>query len=168
MNPLRSIFTILLVAVLATTAQAAPSSSLANVSTRARVGSGDDTFISGFVLKEEARVLVRAVGPSLAQFSVRDVLTDPRLVIYDAKGVRVAEGIPVSELNFIQHEAFITIYDRAGAFPIIGPTNDAVLFAPLPAGAYTVHVTSRSGRSGVVLGEVYSLKDAAGFQPIKR
>ena len=131
----------------------------ANVSARARVGSGDDTFILGFVVRDgEAAVLVRAMGPALAVFGVSNSLPDPLISVYDANGLLVAKGLPLSELSFVEHEAVMTAWARAGAF-FAGPTNtkDASAYLKLAPGVYTLHITSKSGSSGVVLGEIYSL-----------
>ena len=57
---------------------------LANLSTRAFVGSGDNVLIPGLVISGAAprRVLVRAVGPGLAAFGVAGTLADPVLTVF--------------------------------------------------------------------------------------
>ena len=131
----------------------------ANVSARARVGTGEDTFILGFVVRDrEAAVLVRAMGPSLATFSVTQPLPDPQLAVFDSKGSLVARGTSLSDLNFLQHEAMMSVWVRAGAF-FSGRTDtlDSCAYLKLSPGVYTLHITSKSGASGVVLGEIYSV-----------
>ncbi|HUR60531.1 MAG TPA: sialidase family protein, partial [Opitutaceae bacterium] len=57
---------------------------LLNLSTRADIGRGENALIAGFVLGtgQPHRVLIRAVGPSLATFGVGDFLRDPMLNLY--------------------------------------------------------------------------------------
>lgn len=58
---------------------------LANISTRGQVQRGDDVMIGGFIIGggERAKVLLRAVGPSLP---VAGALQDPVLELVDAEG----------------------------------------------------------------------------------
>ena len=54
--------------------------SLSNSSARGFVGINDDVMIGGFITREgNCRVIVRALGPTLAQFGVPNVLADPML-----------------------------------------------------------------------------------------
>jgi len=61
---------------------------LGNISTRGPVGTGDSVMIAGLIVhgSEPAKVLVRAVGPSLTQYGVPDALQDPTLSLHDANG----------------------------------------------------------------------------------
>jgi hypothetical protein len=61
---------------------------LAAVSTLGRVAAGDGALVSGFTIQGSApkRLLVRAVGPELAQFGVTDSLADPRFSIFPSGG----------------------------------------------------------------------------------
>src|SRR5690606_28089197 len=52
---------------------------LINISTRGRVGTGDERMIAGFVVGDGTkRVLIRAVGPGIAH-AVDGTLADPQL-----------------------------------------------------------------------------------------
>ncbi len=64
---------------------------LANISTRAEVGTGGNVLIAGFVVQgtQPATVLVRAVGPALAEFSVTGFLAQPVLTVFDASGTAI-------------------------------------------------------------------------------
>ena len=66
---------------------------LANLSTRAQVGTGSNIMITGFVVQEGApkRVLIRAVGARLAQapFNVSGALTNPQLQLFNSNNVLV-------------------------------------------------------------------------------
>ena len=67
----------------------ASDSKLANISTRGFVQTGDDVMIGGFILGNgtaSEKVLIRAIGPSLTQFGVPNVLADPTLALHDSNG----------------------------------------------------------------------------------
>src|SRR5205085_10137591 len=67
-------------------------SKLANVSTRGPVETGNNVMIGGAILtgKAPGRMLLRAIGPSLANFGVPNVLADPTLGLYDGNGELIA------------------------------------------------------------------------------
>ena len=124
---------------------------LANISTRGAVRSADGVLIGGFILggtDRNAKVLVRAIGPSLANVGVRNTLSDPTLELRDGNGVLLRsndnwKGQQQTEIEATQ----------------IAPAMDseAAIIADLPAGLYTAIVAGKNGSSGVGLIEVYSL-----------
>ena len=61
-----------------------PAAQAINLSTRMRVQTGDNVGIGGFIITGSApkHVLLRAIGPSLTQFGVPDVLADPVLELH--------------------------------------------------------------------------------------
>ena len=62
---------------------------LANISTRALVGTGDNIVIAGFILAGSGandRIVARGLGPSLTAFDVPDALEDPTLELRDGNG----------------------------------------------------------------------------------
>ena len=61
-----------------------PGSQAINLSTRMRVETGDSVGIGGFIITGTApkSVLLRAIGPSLAQFGVPNVMADPVLELH--------------------------------------------------------------------------------------
>ena len=68
--------------------QAVPAK-LANISTRAFVGTGDIAVIAGFILGGNSggdRIVVRGLGPSLAPLGVANALADPTLELRDGNG----------------------------------------------------------------------------------
>src|SRR5262249_26344957 len=67
---------------------------LTNISTRALVQTGDDVMIGGFIVQgtQSKRVLVRALGPELAQFGVPNPLEDPTLELHDSTGAVIASN----------------------------------------------------------------------------
>ncbi|MEO5722051.1 MAG: hypothetical protein ABIR71_11340 [Chthoniobacterales bacterium] len=140
--------------------------SLLNISTRARVNTSDnldEILIGGFIVRGSARVtkriLVRAIGPSLAERGVSGALTDTVLAIYD-HGTLIAGNTNWRDTQ--EAEIIATT---------IPPTNDleSAVVLNLAAGEYTALVYGTrdtlispgdpAGR-GVALVEIYDL-DAA-------
>jgi hypothetical protein len=127
-------------------------STLANMSTRGFVGTGDDVLISGFIVGDvgKATVIVRALGPTLASFGVSGVLSDPMLTIYDATGTVIA-----SNDNWQSDPNNVVFLPKNGLAPP-NPSESALVLR-LPAGAYTAIVRGANGGTGVGLAEVYTL-----------
>lgn len=147
---------LLLLSVEMSGAEAPSAPRCVNVSARGKVGGGDDILIVGFVVTgAKARVLARAIGPSLTHFGVSTPLADPQLAIFDNKGKLVARGVSVDSMQLVPFEVIMNLALKVGAFPITGAAKDSVLAIDVPAGVYTMHVTSASGGAGVTLGEVY-------------
>jgi hypothetical protein len=63
-------------------------SRLGNVSTRGKVGTGDDILIGGLIVggSTPEPVVLRALGPTLTQFGVTGVLADAYLELRDGNG----------------------------------------------------------------------------------
>ncbi|MBI5691400.1 MAG: alkaline phosphatase D family protein [Verrucomicrobia bacterium] len=133
--------------------------SIVNISTLAKVASGNDALVSGFVISStnSRSVLVRAVGPTLSAFGVADALIKPQLSVYQGDRL-IATNLgwagPQRERAGLLTEAF----DRAGAFRLIDEGSaDSALVLALAPGAYTVQVKSADGTPGAALLEVYEL-----------
>lgn len=127
-----------------------PRGRLINVSTRAHVGAGERVAIAGFVLQGSGtrRIVVRALGPSLAAFGLTGLLPNPRLRLVNAAGQEVAvndnwrDGDPIGLGEF-------------GLRPT--DDNESAIVATLPAGAYTALVDDPAGTQGNALVEVYDI-----------
>ena len=67
---------------------------LRNISSRSVVLTGDDVMIGGFIVQGSGtkRVIVRAIGPELTRYGVRNVLTDPTLELHNAAGALIASN----------------------------------------------------------------------------
>jgi hypothetical protein len=133
---------------------------LGNISTRAFVQTGDNVMIGGFMVAgtEPKRVIVRAIGPSLTQYGVPNVLADPTLELHDGSGALIA-----SNDNW-QHTIIGGIITSDQVREIMatrlaprGPTESAII-ADLPAGNYTAIVRGVNNTTGVALVEVYDLE----------
>jgi hypothetical protein len=125
-------------------------SQLANISTRGVVRSGDDVLIGGFILggsESNSKVLVRAIGPSLASLGVNNSLADPTLELRDRNGGLLRRNDNWKEQQRLDIEA-----------TTIAPTMDyeAAIIADLPPGAYTT-IVAGNGTSGIGLIEIYNL-----------
>lgn len=125
-----------------------PPTSLANISTRLRVGTGDNVLIGGFIITGSGpkKLMVRALGPSLP---IADRLEDPRLELFDSGGQSVA-----SNNNWRDALNEQEIIDST-----IPPSNDAeaAILGQLDPGAYTAVVSGVNDGTGVGLVEAYDL-----------
>jgi uncharacterized protein (DUF2141 family) len=126
-------------------------STLANTSTRGLVQTGDDVLIAGFIVGNGGSdtVVVRAIGPSLADAGVANPLADPTLDLYDANGV-----IILSDDNWRDSQE--SLIQSTG----LAPTSDAesAIIRSLTPGNYTAVVRGKDGGTGVALVEVYNLQ----------
>jgi hypothetical protein len=129
----------------------ATDSRLANISTRGLVGTGDDVMIGGFIagMGSGARIVVRALGPSLSQQGIGNALADPTLELHDSQGALLRSNNNWRENQEIALEG-----------TTLAPQNDleAAITTELPPGGYTAIVAGNSGATGVALVEVYSLR----------
>lgn len=133
---------------------------LANISTRVEVGADDDAVIAGFIAKGDAekRVMIRAIGPSLAAKGVSGELADPILELYDSDGNLIATN-----------DNWMDNYNRQEIIDTGNPPesdNEAVILMKLPTTidgtAYTAIMRGTNDASGVGLLEVYDLDEGVG------
>ncbi len=128
---------------------------LVNVSARNRVGTGDDILIAGFTVSGTGSMplLIRAIGPrlGLAPFNIGGVLVDPKLEIYNAANVKVAE-------NDNWNSSLAATFTSLGAFPLDLGSRDAALLTSLPPGSYTAQVSGLNGGTGEALVEIYEVR----------
>jgi hypothetical protein len=122
-----------------------------NLSTRARLGSDQDTVVAGLVVQGGRKdFLIRAVGPTPNNFGVTDSHPDPRMVIRDRHNAIVAT-------NDRWDANLATSSSQVGAFPLNAGSNDALARVTLDPGTYTVEVKGPAGTTGNVLVECYEL-----------
>ncbi len=60
------------------------------ISTRCYVGTGDSIAVVGLSIQKSAKVLLRAVGPSLAALGVTNTIAKPSITLYDRSGTVIA------------------------------------------------------------------------------
>jgi uncharacterized protein GlcG (DUF336 family) len=123
---------------------------LANISTRVNAGNGDDQLIGGFIVtgSQQKKVIVRAIGPSLAPSGVGSVLADPTLELHDQTGALIASNDNWADSQQAEIEA-------TG----IPPENEleSAIVRTLNPGAYTAVARGADGGTGAALIEVYDL-----------
>jgi hypothetical protein len=126
-----------------------------NLSTRMRVQTGDNVGIGGFIVTGTApkHVLLRAIGPSLAQLGVPNVLADPVLELHGPTGFAT-----ITNNNWRDDPVQEALIIASG----IPPTNnlESAIDATLLPGAYTAVVSGTNNVTGVALVEVYDLSQA--------
>jgi predicted alpha/beta superfamily hydrolase len=129
-----------------------------NLSTRGRVGAGEDALVGGLVIQGlvPKRVLIRAVGPTLANFKVLDPLRDPKITV---TRVSTQEQVAVCDNWEERGDASdMVAYSRVvGACPLLTGSKDAAIILSLEPGLYTVTVESADGGTGVALMEAYEM-----------
>jgi hypothetical protein len=122
-----------------------------NVSTRGQVQTGGNVLIGGFIIggAQSKQVILRALGPSLANAGVANALSDPIFELHDANGATLQ-----SNDDWQQGPDAATIQSKGFA-----PSNakDSALLATLNPGSYTAVVQGVNGVTGVGLVEVYDL-----------
>jgi hypothetical protein len=129
-------------------------SELANISSRGLVLTGSDVMIGGFIMgngRASEKVLVRAIGPSLAGSGVENPLDDPTLGLHDGNGTLL-----MSNDNWQDDAAQAAEIAATGMSP--QDNLESAILATVPPGAYTAVVAGRDGGSGVGLVEVYHLR----------
>ncbi|MEY2877963.1 MAG: hypothetical protein RLZZ15_343 [Verrucomicrobiota bacterium] len=129
-----------------------------NLSTRARVRTGEGVLSGGLVVQGPAykRMLLRAVGPTLAVFGVGSTLADPVLIVRTGQTV-IATNDDWSAGNAATTTAVTAAAARVGAFALPIGSRDAALLLTLPPGAHTVEVSGKAGAEGVALLEIYDV-----------
>ena len=127
-----------------------PHSRLTNVSSRGQVQTGDNVMIGGFIIggNQSTRVIVRALGPSLADFGLSGVLADPMLEVHDGNGNLMAQ-------NDDWQSGQLNAIEASGYAP--PDKNESAILATLTPGNYTAIVRGKNGASGVALVDVYNL-----------
>jgi hypothetical protein len=129
----------------------AAASKLANLSTRALVGTGGNVVIAGFILGNNTgndRVIVRGLGPSLSQFGVPNPLPDPTLELRDGNGALLR-----SNNDWQDDSAQAAQITAAGLAP--SNTKESAIAATLPPGLYTAILAGTNNGTGIGLVEVY-------------
>jgi hypothetical protein len=137
---------------------ASSGSFLGNIATRGFVQTGDNAMIGGFiVVTQPTRVIIRAIGPSLSQFGVPDVLANPQLELHDVTTNLIARN---DDWQTTQIFGIITSDQMAEIQQSqLPPTNaaESAIIATLQPGSYTAIVSGVNNATGNALVEVYSL-----------
>jgi uncharacterized repeat protein (TIGR03803 family) len=137
----------------------AANSKLANISTRGFVDIGNNVMIGGLIVSGgagggSARVIVRAIGPSLSASGLQGALQDPNLEVHDASGATIA-----SNDNWKTRPDGSSQQGEIEA-TAIAPTSDleSALVQTFAPGNYTVIVRGTSNTTGIAVVEAYTLQ----------
>jgi hypothetical protein len=126
---------------------------MSNISARNRVGTGSDVLIAGFNLSGSGskNVLIRGVGPGLAQFGITGFLTDPKIQVFDNTNALIGT-------NDNWDSSLTNTFNSVGAFALTAGSKDAAIIVTLRAGVtYSVVVSGADGGSGEGIVEIYEL-----------
>ena len=104
------------------------------------------TIVTG---PDNARVVFRAIGPSLAGVGIPNALTDPQLDLFDGNGTK-----------FISNNNWKDSQQAAITNTGLSPSNDleSAIVVDLAPGNYTAVVSGVNGATGVALVEAYHLQ----------
>ena len=131
------------------------SARLVNISARARVGTGANVMIAGFVIggSTSKTVLIRASGPALAAFGLAGTLPDPKLQLFQGT-TAIA-----SNTGWGGDPQIASVASAVGAFSWgSAATADSVILITLQPGSYTAQVSGAAGDSGLGLVEIYDVQ----------
>ena len=130
-----------------------PQARMANISTRAAVGVGENVAIGGFIIQGSApkQILIRALGPSLSNAGVQGALVDPTLDLHDSTG-----NILLSDDNWRDTQE--QQIQNTGLAP--SDDRESAILTSLAPGSYTAIVSGKSNTGGVGLIEVYEMAQA--------
>ena len=131
---------------------AADPSRIINLSTRSTVGTGGNILIAGFVINGmgSKQILLRGIGPTLAQFGITQALAKSHLALVSSQGSTLATDSAWGGGTDLA-QAFVDV----GAFPLASNSADAALLQSLGGGAYTAQLSGLSSTTGVGLAEIY-------------
>jgi glucose/arabinose dehydrogenase len=140
-----------------TRVQATPSQAL-NISTRARIETGDNVLIGGFIITGSGakNVIIRGLGLSLPA-NVPNRMADPVLELHAPSGAFITSNddwrVPAQNETAVQATT-------------LAPGNDSepAIVASLQPGTYTAIMSGKSNSSGSGLIEVYDLNPGASSQ----
>lgn len=136
---------------------------LRNISARVNFNPGNDVLIGGFIIggANVKSLIVRAIGPSLAQFGIANPIANPTLSLRNS----TSEVAANDDWQTGPKRQLIADLERAP-----GANAESALFATVPASAdganYTAIMRNVAGQSGVGLLEIYD-QDAGGDANLK-
>ncbi len=147
---------------------------LANQSSRVTLSPTSPSATFGFVIQprnapsfQPHPVLIRVVGPALAEYGVAQPLLDPVFTLRDSRGIDITPlfftAVILDGKSSEQHyrESVARVSAAVGAFPVENKLHsdaaprDIAEVRHLTPGAYTLTVRSESGSTGEVLVEIY-------------
>jgi hypothetical protein len=147
-----------------------PTARLTNISARANVGTGSNILIAGFVIAGAGseKVLIRGIGPGLANYGLTGVLPTPQLALYTSTGALIATDVngwggspllgPAAGVATVTPQsASAAVMAGVGAFSLTAGSADAAMLVTLPSGNYTAQVVGGNSTTGIGLIEIYEV-----------
>ncbi len=130
----------------------AANSPLFNIAARGVAGTGSNALIGGFVIRgtQSVQVLIRAQGPSLAQYGVSGALADTTLEIYSGSTLLSSNDDWKTPATGGATQAQI---QATGLAPLMDA--ESAILITLPPGAYTTFVKGKNGTTGVAIVEAF-------------
>jgi Putative Ig domain len=133
------------------------SAQLVNVSTRLVIQTGGKVGIGGFIISgtDPKKVLIRGIGPTLANFGIPNALQDPLLELHDGTG-----AVLISNDNWkVPQQVAI---EATGLAP--PDERESAILLNLQPGSYTAIESGKNGTTGIGLIEVYDVDVRAASQ----
>ena len=131
----------------------AANSKLANIATRGFVETGNNVMIGGLIAgptgASSIKVVVRAIGPTLANFGIVGALQDPTLELVTASGTVIRANNNWQDSQKTEIESF-----NLGP----GDIRESALVETIAPGNYTAIVRGVGDTTGVALVEVYNVQ----------
>ena len=131
---------------------------LANISTRLQVGTGNNVLFAGFIVKGTVpkKVIIRSAGPSLTPFGITGALANPRLELHDANNtIGTNDNWQTTQLGGVITSDQVAAIGMSGAAPA-NPQEPAII-ATLAPGSYTAIVNGVGDTQGIATVELYDL-----------
>jgi hypothetical protein len=136
------------------------SSSLGNISTRSFVQTGEHVMIGGFIVQGSGpkSVIIRAIGPELAQYGISDALANPKLELYNGTGALIGtnDDWQTTIIGGVITSNQVSDIQNSGHVPTAA--SESAIIADLQPGNYTAIVRGVSNTTGVALVDVYDLQ----------
>jgi len=118
--------------------------------TRARVLTGSDVLFSGIIIQQGGNILVRVLGPSLADAGVATALANPTLELRDSNA-----ALLIANDNWQDDPKQAAAIQASGLEPL--NTLESALVVTLPAGQYTAIAAGRNNGTGIGYTQFYTL-----------
>jgi hypothetical protein len=133
---------------------ASPTAKFINVSDRGFSGNGSSVLTIGFVISgtSSMTVLIRGIGPTLAEFSVGGAMAAPQLTVFDSN-----QNVIGFNAGWGGTAALQAAFNAVSAFPLPAASLDSAIVVTLSPGAYTAQVSGANSSTGVALLELYEM-----------
>ena len=129
----------------------ASASHLANISTRMKVGLGQNVLIGGFIIQgtQAKQLIIRAIGPSLTAYGITGAISDPMLELHNSAGNVIASN------DDWQDSPQASQIQNLGFAP--GKRVESAIMVTLSPGSYTAIVSGLDSVQGIGLIEAYEM-----------